>query len=123
MADLNDLEVLAADVGNTFLYGTTKEKLYTFLGPGHGILSNKWLIIEKSLYGLKTSAARWHEAFSDILRGLGYKPSKTDADLWVKDYGTHYEYIAVYVDNRIIISRDPMNVINLLKKKGGYNLK
>ena len=123
LADLNNLDVIAADVGNAFLYGTTQEKLFTFLGSGHGILSNKWLTIERSLYGLKTSAARWHEAFSDILRNLGYFPSKTDADLWVKNCETHYEYMAVYVDDLIIVSRNPMSVIEQLKQKGGYNLK
>ena len=79
-------------------------------------MNGKILIIVKSLYGLKTSAARFHECLSDKLREMGYRPSLTDADLWMIDKGTHYDYIATYVDDLLIWSRDPMAVIAKLKK-------
>jgi hypothetical protein len=44
----------------------TKEKAYTTVGPEFGTaLCGKILIISKSLYGLKTSAARFHEHLAE----------------------------------------------------------
>ena len=123
LADANHMEVVAADVGNAFLYGETKEKLYTIAGPEFGEYSGCLMIIVKSLYGLRTSAARWHEALSAVLRKMGYFPCKADPDLWIIDKETHYEYICVYVDDLIVISKDLMSVIGEIKKVGNYTLK
>ena len=46
---------------------------------------------------------------------MGYMPSKPDPNLWIKDVGTHYEYIATYVDDILIWSKDPMQIIDTLK--------
>jgi hypothetical protein len=83
------LKVIAADIGNAYLHAKTKEKVYTILGEECGSLAKKVLIFGKGLYGLKTSGARFHEHLSDILRKMGFLPSKADADLWMKDCGTH----------------------------------
>ena len=123
LADLDDMEVIAADVGNSFLHGKTGEKLYITGGKGIGPLQGKYLLIESSLYGLKNIAARWHEAFADILIKLGFKPLLADADLWMRDADSHYEYMAVYVDDLIIVSKDPMKLIKELRDVGGYTLK
>ena len=57
---------------------------------------------------------------------MDYKPSKADPDLWFKDCGEHYEYIAQYVDDVILFSKDPMKIMNHLttiyKMKGVENL-
>jgi hypothetical protein len=59
----------------------TKEKVYTTAGPEFGAkLHNKNLIIDKSLFGLKTSAARFHEHLSESLLKLGFKKTKHDCD-------------------------------------------
>ncbi|HEY9300451.1 MAG TPA: Ty1/Copia family ribonuclease HI, partial [Phormidium sp.] len=39
-----------------------------------------------------------------------------DPDLWIKDKGDYYEYIARYVDDVIVFSKDPMAVMEELKK-------
>jgi hypothetical protein len=64
--ELYGLSSGACDIGNAFLYGKTKEKVYITAGPEFGVdLHGKNLIIDKSLYGLKTSAARFHEHLSE----------------------------------------------------------
>ena len=88
LAAMNNLSVCAADVGNAFLYGTTKEKVYIRAGPEFGKLRRgKRLIIVKSLYGLRSSSARYHEAFADTMLHLGYRPSQADPNLWWIDRG------------------------------------
>ena len=60
--------------------------------------------------------ARFHEHLATHLRDLGYRPSLADADFWIKDCGTHHEYIATYVDDLLIFSRDPQPIIDAFKK-------
>ena len=85
MAHLNGLQVCAGDIGNAFLNGTTREKVFIIAGPEFGPkLEGKRLLIDKSLYGLKTSGARFHEHCSAKLKKMGFMPSKADADLWIK---------------------------------------
>ena len=80
----------AGDVGNAFLYGKTREKVYVVAGEEFGEHKGKRMVIDKSLYGLKSSGARFHEHLSIRLKRMGYKPSKADPDLWIKNLGTHY---------------------------------
>ncbi|MEM7375623.1 MAG: reverse transcriptase domain-containing protein, partial [Bacteroidota bacterium] len=117
LAMLNGLLVCAGDVGNAFLYGTTREKVYIVAGPEFGPnLAGKRLLIVKSLYGLASSAARYHEHCSIILTKQGFKPSYADPDLWYRFHNGQYEYIARYVDDIIAFAKDPMKIMNELQK-------
>jgi Reverse transcriptase (RNA-dependent DNA polymerase) len=99
------------------LYGKTKEKGYVTAGPDFGTdLHGKSLIIDKSLYGLKTFAAKFHEYLAESLLRLGFKKSEHDPDVWMINKATHYEYLATYVDDILIWSKDPMAVIKSLEK-------
>jgi hypothetical protein len=60
-AELNGLQLWAADVGNAYLEALTKKKVYVIAGPEFGDLEGHILLIHKALYGLCTSGARWHE--------------------------------------------------------------
>jgi hypothetical protein len=68
------------------------------------------------LYGLKTSAARFHEHLSESLLRLGFKKTKHDTDLWMVDKSSHYQYLATYVDDILIWINHPMTVIKSLEK-------
>ena len=81
LASMNNLDVCAADVSTAFLYGKTREKVYVIAGPEFGEHAGKRMLIDKGLYGLASSAARFHEKLSSTLRGLGFRPSKSDHDL------------------------------------------
>ena len=72
LGDFHGLSCCEYDIGNGILYGKTKEKVCITAGPEFGaILCRNNLIINKALYGLRTSAARFHENLS-LLR-LGFK--------------------------------------------------
>ena len=126
LAALNGLSVCAADVGNAYLNAKTNEKVVIKAGPEFGDREGKYMIIDRALYGLRGSGARFHEHLSHKLLKLGWKPSLADSDLWMKtvtdEAGTsHYEYLARYVDDVIVFSKDPMKVLNILKEH--YTLK
>ena len=69
------------------------------------------------------AGACWHDKFFDILHHMGFKPSRADSDIWMKSSkdGSHYEYIAVYVDDLAICMKDPKSFCDTLKEK--YKLK
>jgi hypothetical protein len=68
------------------------------------------------LYGLKTSAARFHEHLSQSLLKLAFKKTKHDPDLRMVDKSSHYEYLDTYVNDILIWSKDTMAVIKSLEK-------
>jgi len=91
-AQINDLAMDTIDLGNAYLHAFTKEKAHTILSDGYGDLSGKILIIEKALYGMRTSGARFYEDLSETLLLLGFHPSKADPDLWMRKLDGCYEY-------------------------------
>jgi hypothetical protein len=117
LGELYGLSCCAYDIGNAFLYEKkAKDKVYITADTEFGAkLHGKNLMIDKSLYGLKTSAARFHDHLSESLLILGFKKTKHDLYLWMVDKSSHYEYLATYVDEILIWSRDPMAVIKALE--------
>ena len=117
IAELNGFQICAADIGNAFLYGKTRERVMIRAGREFGPdLMGKLMVIDKSLYGLRSSSARFHEHFSEKLRIMGYFPTKADPDLWMKDCGSHYEYIARYIDDVLAFGKDPLATIKEIQR-------
>jgi hypothetical protein len=76
LAELNKFQLWGADIGNAYLEATTKEKVYIVGGPEFGPLEGHSLVIDCALYGLRSSGLCWHQRFSDVLRFMGFTPSK-----------------------------------------------
>jgi hypothetical protein len=91
LAAQNELSVCAANIGNAFMYSKTREKVHIVAGREFGELKGTLLIIDRGLYGLRSSAARFHENLSEKLMSMGFQPTKVDTDFWIKDVGTHYK--------------------------------
>ena len=123
IGELNGLSPMVGDVGNAYLEAYTKEKVYFIAGPEFGELAGHTLIISKALYGLRTSGARYHEVMAGTLRDMGFKPTMADPDLWYRDMGSHYDYVCVYVDDLMIVSKHPQEFFDLLINKYKYILK
>jgi hypothetical protein len=123
LAEHNGLELWATDIGNAYLESFTKEKVYIKAGPEFGNLEGHYLLIHKALYGLKSSGLRWHERLADTLRSMGFFPSLAEPDIWMRDKGDHYEYIAVYVDDLLIASKEPKGIIDTLTDDHNFKLK
>ena len=123
LAELNGLELWGADVGNAYLEAKTKEKVYIIGGPEFGLLEGHTLLINKALYGLRSSGLRWHERLADILRLMGFSPCKAEADIWMRERNGLYKYIAVYVDDLLIAAKDPAAVVRTLREEYKFKLK
>ncbi len=123
IAELNDMHCWATDIGNAYLESFTQEKVYIVAGDEFGERAGHTLIISRALYGLKSSGVRWHERLADVLREMGFFPSKAENDIWMRDKGDHYEYIAVYVDDLLLVSREPQALIDDLTTRHKFKLK
>ena len=121
-AELNNLQTMVGDISSAYLEAYTKEKVCFTAGPEFGVLQGHTFIIEKALYGLRTSGASWHQRFADTLRDLKFTPCLADPDVWIKDCETHYEYICVYVDDIMHMSTNPQALFDTLKEKYNYKL-
>jgi hypothetical protein len=117
LGELYELSCCVCNIENAFLCGKTKEKVYVTTGPEFGAnLHGKHLIFDKSLYGLKTSAAIFHEHLSESILRLGFKKTKHKSDLWMVDKSSHYEYLVTCVDDILRWGKDPMAVIRSVEK-------
>ena len=114
-----NLNLVTGDISNAFIQADTHEKIYSVAGPEFGDREGSVVLIKKALYGLATSARRWSITLGDEIRTMGFHSCRADPDLWLKitDDGKKYEYIATYVDDIIIVAKDPMKYMNLLKSK------
>ena len=123
LAALNDLEILAGDIGNAYLNATTNEKIYYRAGLEWGDdMQGTICVIVRALYGLKSSANAWRNHICSTLRSMDFTFSLADNDLWMRqdtkpDGTSYYSYILVYVDDILIISHDPERYMNQLKSK------
>jgi len=122
-AALMELQVIAADIGSAYLNAFTSEKVYTIAGPEFGPLKGRLMIFVKAVYGLKGSAAFWHQKLADNLLEMGFVPCQADLDLWVRECNDWMEYVAVIVDDLLVFSRHPETVIEALKQGFNYELK
>ena len=109
IADSQNLNVLCGDIGNAFIQAQTKENIYTRCGNEFGDKAKSIAIIKRALYGLTTSAERFHTLLADFLRTLGFKPCRFDRDVWIRlrDTNDGYDYICTHVDDFKIVAKDP----------------
>ena len=119
IAHKNKLDIKCGDIGNAFVNAYTAEKIYCIAGLEFGEDSiGKTIIIKKALYGLASSAERWHSMLAATLRAEGWKPTRYDRDVWIRlhEPTNTYEYICTYVDDFMVFSRDTKSIMDFFHK-------
>ena len=106
IAALNDLDVLAFDIQNSYLMVDCIERVYVVAGPEFGSEDGNNMMVKKAFYGLKISGAAFRAFLADTLDAMGYWMSYADPDLWLQPAVNlggfkYYEYILFYVDDTI----------------------
>jgi hypothetical protein len=107
IAHSQNLSVLTGDIGNAFIQATTKEKIYTS-GQEFGDKKGSIVVIVRALYGLTTSAERFHTMLADFLRTLEFIPSCFDREVWMRMRNdvTRYDYICTHVDDFKVVAKN-----------------
>ena len=126
IAALNNMDILAGDIQNAYLNAPTSEKLYFIAGKEWKADAGKSIVIVRALYGLKSSALQWRNHLANILdNDLGFKSCLADPDMWFKKMidssgKYYYAYILVYVDDILVVDKQPM--LHMTKLKQTYTV-
>jgi hypothetical protein len=85
IAALNDIDVLATDIGNAYLNALPREKVYTTTGPEFGgKFEGRPVLIVRALHGVKSSGVAWRAHLANTLQQLGYTSCLVDPDIWYR---------------------------------------
>ena len=122
LGELNGMEAYATDIGNAYLEAKTREKVCIRAGPEFEELEGHLLIIYKALYGLRSSRREFGDLLVDCLRKEGFTPSLAEPQIFMRQRDGLWEYIATYVDDLLIVSKDPQSIIEMLQGEP-YNFK
>jgi Reverse transcriptase (RNA-dependent DNA polymerase) len=76
-----------------------------------------------SEYGEQMAGYNQHQGLADMLRAMGFIPSQTKADIWMKENNNLYEYIAVYIDDLLIAAKNPKEIVQTLEEHHKFKLK
>ena len=76
LGELNGMEAWGTDISSAYLCAKTSEKVCIRAGPEFGPLAEHLLIIDKALYGLKSSGRQFNHQLQDVLATLGFNQSK-----------------------------------------------
>ena len=84
ISDLNDLYVMACDLGNVYLNAPCREKIWFVDGLEHGERKGKVMVIVRARYGIKLSRASWRAMFAERLSEMNFVPTQADPDVYRK---------------------------------------
>ena len=114
LAATHDWEIKQMDVRTAFLHGELEEEVYIYAPEGSGYPEGAILKLDKSLYGLKQAPRVFNNALNDHLENIGFKRCDTDPCVYVKETDHGPIYLAVYVDDLLLIG-DNIAEIDLIK--------
>ena len=119
IAHRDGLRTLCGDIGNAFITAKCMEKIYARAGPEFGEREGAILIFRKALYGLRSSSRAFRAHFADFLRSMGFKASRYDRDVWLRERESKhgYDYICTHVDDFKIVARNPDRWSQLISKE------
>ena len=122
IASANKQEVLTGDIGVAYLYAKVGQKVYCRLGTefsiyDESIKTGSLATVETALYGLPTSANKWHAHLAGTLLSMGFKPSRYDNDVWLRPDGKKsYDYIGTHTDDLMVVSHHAADIMETLRK-------
>ena len=119
VAALNDLDIMAADIGNAYLNAPSREKIWTVAGDEFGTDKGCVFLVTRALYGLKSAGAAWRSFFAQSLTSLGFKPTRGDSDVYIRENtrsngDRYYEMLLVYVDDILVLSHDTKPIMDAI---------
>jgi hypothetical protein len=125
LAALNDMDIMACDIGNAYLNAPCRKRVWFVAGPEFGSRQGTVVKVVRALYGLKSSGASWRSMFNTTIRDVGFEPTIADPDVYRRAFAKpdgfkYYKYILIYVADVLIISREP--AIHLKPIQATYEL-
>ena len=96
------------DVKNAFLQGELEEEVYMIQPPGFESRKHPHAVcrLKKPLYGLKQAPRAWHSKITQYLHQVGFRMSKSDTSLYIRNESDSPIIIILYVDDLVIGGKD-----------------
>src|SRR6266496_1098913 len=96
------------DVKTAFLCSKLKETIYVRQPEGFVVEGKEdWVYrLKRSLYGLKQSSREWYKTITPVLEDFGFVRCESDHSIFVLTRNGYTTYIALYVDDLLIISEN-----------------
>ena len=114
-------------ISSAYLCVKISEKVCIEASPEFGALPGHLLIIGKALYGLCLSGKAFNHLLTDVLRSLGFEPSKAEPSIYICEYPDPtkdlYEYVGNYMDDLIVVVSGPNQFLNNLQSNSVYDFK
>jgi len=115
LAAVHDYEIQQMYVTTAFLHGELEEDVYICAPEGAGFLPGTVLKLDRSIYGLKQAPRVFNTTLNAHIVGqMGFKQCVTDPCVYIKETPSGLMYLAVYVDDLLIIGKD-MREVNIIK--------
>ena len=105
IAGLNDLDIMACDVGNVYLNVPCRYNILFVAGPEHGPEKTcKVMVMFRDLYGLKSSVSAWRNISVKALRDMDFVPTVANQDIYRRQArktngDDYYELLLLYVND------------------------
>jgi hypothetical protein len=106
------------DVKTAFLCSMLAETVYVRQPEGFEVEGKEdWVYrLKKSLYGLKQSPRAWYRTIAPVLEEFGFIRCESDHSIFISRKGGLTTYIALYVDDLLIISEDDDHLAEVKKR-------
>jgi len=115
------LKAKVIDVETAFLYGDLEEEIFMECPHGlEGVTEKDALQLFQCIYGLVQAARQYYKKFIKILKSIGFVGGDVDPCLLMRNDENGLIYVAVYVDDNILIGTDRAieDTVKRLKAKG-----
>ncbi|SGY70351.1 BQ5605_C004g03143 [Microbotryum silenes-dioicae] len=103
LAAVHGYHIHQADIDKAYLHGKLDKPLYICV-PDGVYMPGKVLQLHRSLYGLRQAGRIWNDEINSALSALGYTATESDHCVYVWAAGDERHYIALYVDDLLMIS-------------------
>jgi hypothetical protein len=105
-AAVHDFDIHQLDIKTAFLNGTLEENIYMYSIPGMPYPPGTLLKLNKALYGLKQAPRVFNQELDRFIETHGFRRSVIDKGVYIKETDCSTIYLAVYVDDILIIGND-----------------
>ena len=109
------------NIKTAFLYGDLDEEIYMECPQGMAaVKKDDCIIFKKCIYGLVQAAQQHYKKAMEILKSSGFEGGSIDPCLYVKRSAKGIVYVALYVDDNLMIGNKAAidDAILALKNKG-----
>ena len=107
------------DVKTAFLHGDLEEEIYMEQPEGFRVKGKEDYVcrLNKSLYGLKQAPRQWYKKFESVMGEQGYRKTTSNHCVFVQKFSDDdYIILLLYVDDMLIIGRNPLRIDKLKKQ-------